>query len=110
MVLIVRSDLRMGPGKIASQCAHAAVTLAQSSGTIVKNMWMLKGQPKIVLKADNENVLNDIHQSAIKDKLNACLIRDAGRTQVESGTLTVLGIGPNSVEDIDKLTKHLKLL
>jgi peptidyl-tRNA hydrolase, PTH2 family len=35
--------------------------------------------------------------------------RDAGRTQVEAGSLTVAAIGPAKVGDIDAITGHLSL-
>lgn len=37
-------------------------------------------------------------------------VTDAGRTQITSGTKTVLAIGPDTVEKIDEITRHLKLL
>ena len=41
--------------------------------------------------------------------LIANYIRDAGRTQVESGTRTVAAIGPGPKSIIDQITGHLKL-
>ncbi|CAF1543725.1 unnamed protein product, partial [Rotaria sordida] len=38
-----------------------------------------------------------------------CLIRDAGRTQIEPGSKTVLGIGPAPSKLINEITRHLKL-
>src|SRR3989338_9384657 len=38
------------------------------------------------------------------------LITDAGRTTVEPGTVTCLGIGPDKDEKIDKIISNLKLL
>ena len=40
----------------------------------------------------------------------AVIVRDAGRTQIPSNSLTVAAIGPALVDDIDKITGHLKLL
>lgn len=115
MVLIVRSDLKMNSGKIASQCAHAATTLYdnainKTNNSVLLKTWLKMGQPKIVLKIDCEENMRTVFNNAKNSGLNACLIYDAGKTQVKSGTLTVLGIGPNKSEDIDKITANLKLL
>lgn len=42
--------------------------------------------------------------------LVAEVIQDAGRTQIEAGSLTVLGIGPAPASVINQVTGHLKLL
>lgn len=117
MVLIVRSDLKMNSGKIAAQCAHAATTLYDSAinkstdhSVLLLKTWFKTGQPKIVLKIDCEENMRSLFDDAKISGLNACLIYDAGKTQIKSGTLTVLGIGPNKSEDIDKITANLKLL
>lgn len=38
------------------------------------------------------------------------LVADAGKTQIPSGTRTVLGLGPDTVERIDAVTRSLGLL
>ncbi|OTF74079.1 peptidyl-tRNA hydrolase 2, mitochondrial-like protein [Euroglyphus maynei] len=47
--------------------------------------------------------------NARKNGLISVLIRDAGRTQVESGTKTAIAIGPAKGSLIDQVTGHLKL-
>ena len=42
--------------------------------------------------------------------LCARVIRDAGRTQIASGTTTVLGVGPGPKSVVDQVTGGLKLL
>lgn len=42
--------------------------------------------------------------------LTAEVVADAGRTQIESGSLTVLGIGPAPKNLVDRVTGGLKLL
>lgn len=116
MVLVVRTDLKMGSGKIASQCAHAAISLydtaLKSGNSAVLHHWLSHGQPKIVLRVDKdcENSLKKLYENAKNTGLNACLVHDAGRTQIENGSMTVLGIGPNLSDDVDKITSNLKLL
>lgn len=42
--------------------------------------------------------------------VTAEVIADAGRTQIESGSLTVLGVGPAPKSVVDQITGGLKLL
>ena len=41
--------------------------------------------------------------------VNAIIV-DLGRTQIAPDTVTVLGIGPDTYSNINKITGHLKLL
>jgi peptidyl-tRNA hydrolase, PTH2 family len=113
MILVVRNDLKMGKGKIAAQCGHAAVgayeTAVRKIPRIVRS-WQNSGCAKIAVKVESEKELMTIRQNAIQLGLNICLIRDAGRTQIEPNSKTVLAIGPGPNEAIDQVTRHLKLL
>lgn len=42
--------------------------------------------------------------------LYTCMITDAGRTQIEPGSQTCVGIGPAPESEIDKVTGGLKML
>ncbi len=109
-VILVRQDLKMDKGKLATQCAHASVdaVLASSSATIAA--WRDEGMKKVVLKVKDETELRHYLQLAKKEKLVAKLITDAGHTFFKEPTVTCLGIGPDEDVKIDKITKHLKLL
>lgn len=113
MVFVVRSDLGMGKGKIASQCAHAAIQCykvgVKSQEEVVTN-WLRFGQPKVVLKIASESELELLHHKAVTAGLTSYVVRDAGKTQLDAGTRTVLGIGPGDKELLDSITGHLKLL
>lgn len=113
MALVVRSDLKMSKGKTASQCSHAAVMCYQESmynnGETLR-CWVLTGQPKIVVKVDSVEEMKELFDRAMDDGVLAKAVLDAGRTQLEPGTETVLGIGPDYAEKIDKIVGHLKLL
>ncbi|EDR21733.1 peptidyl-tRNA hydrolase 2, mitochondrial precursor, putative [Entamoeba dispar SAW760] len=113
MVLLVRKDLKMQKGKIAAQCGHAAVGCvlkAQKYDPISLNTWRYYGQAKIALVVDNLEQLEQLEKKAEKSNLITKKICDAGRTQVEPGSITVLGIGPAPVSVLDQITGKLKLL
>ncbi|XP_030375297.1 peptidyl-tRNA hydrolase 2, mitochondrial [Scaptodrosophila lebanonensis] len=116
LALIVRSDLKMGKGKTAAQCAHAAIMCYENAahGTAEQSAllqhWGRIGQPKIVLRVDTYEQLSGLQIQAQDANLVTALVRDAGRTQLEPGTATVLGLGPASDVELDKLVAHLKLL
>ncbi|XP_008941225.1 PREDICTED: peptidyl-tRNA hydrolase 2, mitochondrial [Merops nubicus] len=114
MVLIVRNDLKMGKGKgkVAAQCSHAAVSAykqAQRRNPELLKQWEYCGQPKVVLKAPDEETLIQLLADAKHLGLTVSLIQDAGRTQIAPGSQTVLGIGPGPADLIDKVSGHLKL-
>ena len=50
LVLVVRSDLKMGPGKIASQCAHAAIGAFTAAARPLLDAWDANAQAKIVVQ------------------------------------------------------------
>lgn len=52
----------------------------------------------------------DLQAKAMSLGLCAKVIHDAGRTQIASGSATVLGIGPAPKSLIDQVTGGLKLL
>jgi len=113
LVLVVRTDLNMTSGKIAAQCGHATLAcykaLVKRNPTLVRH-WETTGQAKIALKVSSEEEILELE--AIAKSLNLCArsIQDAGRTQVEAGSKTVLGIGPAPVELVNQVTGHLRLL
>ncbi|GAA5862465.1 hypothetical protein JCM8547_002073 [Rhodosporidiobolus lusitaniae] len=113
LVLVVRSDLQMTKGKIAAQCGHATLacykSLVKSNPTLVQH-WERTGQAKIALKCDSEEELQLLQASAQSLGLCARSIQDAGRTQVDPGTTTVLGIGPAPVRIVNQVTSNLRLL
>ncbi len=112
-VIIVRRDLKMGTGKIAAQVAHAAVMGAErvkASRQEWFNSWFDAGQAKVVVKVKNIEELMDVKMRAEKMNLPIVQVQDSGLTQIPSGTITCIGIGPAPSDLIDKVTFELKLL
>ena len=114
MVIVVRTDLNMSLGKVSAQVGHAvlgAYKLSLQNDLTKTNNWEnFSGQAKIVLGVSNKEELFDVQNKAREAGLVTCLIHDAGRTQVAPNTPTCCAIGPDLVENIDKITGKLKLL
>lgn len=111
LALVVRADLGMGRGKIAAQVAHAAVAaVLANSGSRGFAAWLEEGQPKVVLKVAAAEQLLEVARRALAVGVPVELIRDAGRTQVEPGTVTCCAIGPADSARIDSVTSELSLL
>ena len=111
--IIVRTDLELGKGKLAGQVAHAAVDAfihAKSADPVGTEKWLSEGAKKIVLKISTEKELVQLFQDAHDAGLPCSLIRDAGKTQIEPGTITAVGIGPANDAKIDMRVSNLKLL
>ncbi|KAJ5216251.1 peptidyl-tRNA hydrolase 2 [Penicillium cinerascens] len=114
LVLVVRTDLGMTKGKIAAQASHATLACykyyhAHSPDSPILRRWERNGQAKIALQVKSEEDLLLLQAQAMSLGLCARVIQDAGRTQIASGSRTVLGVlGPKSV--VDGVTGHLKLL
>ena len=109
-VILVRADLQLPKGKMSAQVAHAAVDCVLQSDKEKVKEWRKSGMPKIVLKVKDLKELKELNKFAKDAGLVTALITDAGRTTVESGTITCLGIGPDSDEKIDKIVRDLKLM
>lgn len=112
MALVVRTDLGMTKGKVAAQCAHAAIGAykkAVKEAPKRVTQWEMFGQAKITLKVESEEALMDLASKAKHAGIVICVVHDAGRTQVEAGSPTVLGVGPAPADVIDQVTGHLKL-
>ncbi|PGG98283.1 peptidyl-tRNA hydrolase [Helicocarpus griseus UAMH5409] len=114
LVLVVRTDLGMGKGKIAAQCSHATLAcykyyITHAPNSPILRRWERGGQAKVALQVKSEEEMMLLQAQAVSLGLCARVIQDAGRTQIVSGSRTVLGIlGPKGV--VDGVTGGLKLL
>ena len=107
------SMLMSGSGKIAAQCSHATLacykTLLRANHPILRR-WENLGQAKVALKVGSEEDMLMLQAQAVSLGLCAQVIHDAGRTQIASGSATVVGIGPAPKSKVDEVTGHLTLL
>ncbi len=115
------TDRTVRTGKIAAQASHAtlacyktllrAAQLApQSAEAKILRQWERAGQAKIAVQVKSEDELLELMGKARSLGVTAEVIADAGRTQIASGSRTVLGVGPAPKSLVDTITGGLKLL
>ena len=109
-VILVRQDLKLPKGKLAVQVAHASTSAMLKSHKDDLTKWQTLGMKKVVLKVADLKELLDYKKKAEDIGCVVALIEDAGKTVVEPGTITCLGIGPDKEEKIDKVTGKLKMV
>jgi len=107
--IVARTDLGMGTGKLAAQVAHASLSAYEDTDDRTRKEWKGGGQKKVVLKADGEATLFRLADEAERLGLPNAIIRDAGHTQLDPGTVTCLAVGPGRERDVDRVTGDLSL-
>ncbi|KAF9877774.1 peptidyl-tRNA hydrolase PTH2 [Colletotrichum karsti] len=121
LVLVVRTDLGMTKGKMAAQASHATLACYKSLSKAaardpaspaakILSRWERLGQAKIAVQIKDQDEMLELMGKARSLGITAEVIADAGRTQIEAGSLTVLGVGPAPKSLVDQVTSHLKLL
>lgn len=120
--IIVRKSLNMDVGKIAAQVGHGVgmlmgrysefeVVAHQTNLTDeefpkwrITTEWLATSYRKIALEA------NDKDWEKIKDQVDVFLVKDAGLTEVASGSETVLVTWPMKKSDAPKIIQRLQTL
>jgi len=107
--IVARADIGLGEGKLAAQVAHASLSAYQDAGRRTRKEWQGEGQKKVVLKANSESQLFELADKADTEGLPYAIVRDAGHTQLEPGTVTALAVGPARDKSVDRVTGDLSL-
>jgi len=113
LVVAVRSDLELSPGKLAVQVAHAAIMAALEAKSKKRKWfseWYAEGQKKVVVKGGTLRDLHTLRAKARSLGLSTALVEDAGLTELPPGTVTCLGLGPGPNSIVDQVTGALKLM
>ncbi|KAL1500410.1 hypothetical protein AB1Y20_013067 [Prymnesium parvum] len=106
-----RKAVKMSAGKAAAQCSHATLGAYRRGVRLCPNAvrtWLRMGQMKITVKCPTLDELLELEERCAAAGLNTYLIRDAGHTEIELGSRTVLAVGPAPASAMDPLTRHLK--
>ena len=127
-VIVVRKDLKMRRGKEIAQGGHATIAfllkrlrepvwviawklLTFQFLTAVQWKWFLElGQKKVTLQVNSEDDLMQVYSKAKCYGVEVHLIQDSGLTEFDGvPTVTCLAIGPDLSDNVDPITKNLKL-
>ncbi len=108
--IVARTDVGMSTGKLAAQVAHASLAAFQKADEAARREWERGGGKKVVLAGPDERTLFERKAEADAAGLPAAVVRDAGHTQLEPGTVTALAVGPAGDDAVDAVTGDLSLL
>lgn len=113
-VIAVRTDVKMSPGKLAVQAAHASLeaALAALRSPVWREWleaWISQGMKKVVVRGGGEEDLRRIYGECVEKEMPCSMVRDAGRTELEPGTLTAVALGPAPARLVDQITGGLQL-
>lgn len=111
-VIAVRKDLKLTKGKMSAQVAHASVECYRKARDIHPHEtkhWLQQGGKKVIVYIENKKELMELMKKT-PEFIPSKLIIDAGRTRLLPGTITCFGLGPYYADEIDKITKDLKLV
>jgi len=92
MYIFLNKGIKMSKGKIAVQAAHAAILAYQISKEDIKKKWDETSYVKIMLEALGEKHIYATKEYLKSKEINSVVIADEGRTEVEPGSVTALGI------------------
>lgn len=121
-VIVVRKDLNMPAGKMASQVAHASLGAILQIGQFGLDTftlyldesnedWLRNSFTKVVLWCEDLDEMLELEKKAIEMNLPTFLCEDEGRTVFDGEpTITTLGIGCHFSDTIDMVTGHLELV
>ena len=121
-VIVVRKDLNMRKGKVGAQCAHASNAILLDVLKEIKSfdnldpfdplyIWLNSSFTKIVVGCNSEEELILLWNKARTEGIRTSKIIDNGTTEFGGvPTLTCIAIGPDTDEQIDLITGHLRLL
>lgn len=97
MYIFVNKGLRMSPGKIAAQAAHAAVeaynlSLGDDYQDLVAAWYQGGHYMKLIMEARDEAHLHTIERYLTDRGFQTALIIDEGRTEIDALSATALGV------------------
>lgn len=94
--VLVNGELKMSPGKVAAQVAHAVIDLSQKC--------VIQGSPRtvVVLEAKNQLQILNLQLYAREHGLVAEAYIDEGVNEIDPYSVTAMAVGNIDADDLDK--------
>ena len=111
-VIVMIRELKLTKGKMSAQASHAAIGAYKRAKAICPDIvraWELEGEKKVTVYVEKTSDLFELFHK-IPDEIPKILITDAGKTQLDPGTVTCMGLGPYHDDELDRYTRELKLV
>jgi len=111
-VIVMIKELKLTKGKMAAQACHASLAaykLTKARHPHIVSVWEEEGGKKVIVYVEKTKDLFELFHK-IPNEIPKVMITDAGKTHLEPGTVTCLGIGPYYEDELDKYTGKLKLV
>jgi peptidyl-tRNA hydrolase, PTH2 family len=115
MYAVLRGDLKMTSGKASSQAGHAFLDSYVKAPPDIARAYRAEGEgTKVVLVAEDEAALRELHQKVDALGLPCALVVESGHVMPPSfdgsPIITALGIGPAYRGQVKGVTGKLRLL
>jgi len=108
---VVRIDINMPLGKLIAQTGHGFMgALVGCKDEDLKARYLGAAFTKIALKGKNLNALERAKRECDELGITTALITDSGRTVFNEPTVTCLGIGPVTYDQLPKYVQKMHLL
>lgn len=92
MYIFLNKGIKMSKGKIAVQAAHASCKAMVISKPEILKEWDNGPFVKIMLEALNDKHIYTIEKYLNDNNIHCITICDEGRTEIEPGSITALGV------------------
>ncbi|KAF9763900.1 Peptidyl-tRNA hydrolase [Nosema granulosis] len=107
--MVINKSLKMSTGKIVAQIGHALfnVVATFNQKQDMYDLWKQNEEDLVLYEASIEEI-KSLSSVLHKHSIPYSKIIDAGRTQIPSGSNTVLIVGPGKSIEISNLISHLQ--
>ena len=106
-IIVINEARKPSTETVLAQMAQASAGAFVEAEQDAREIWMMTGRPRMLLKALGEDDFQDFLAKAEQRKLPICRVMNAEAIDSSTDGFTCLGIGPASDEQIDELAKVL---